>query len=137
MPAQYTWRGPQLLNATEAKVVQTMGAAGAQGEAELKVLLSTPGKGRTYVRVEAGTRRVHRASAPSQPPAPDFGILRGRSTHEVVLSGDDVITRVIENGSQALYLELGTEKIAPRPALRPLLPKLIAAVNALIKVRLL
>src|SRR5262245_14926549 len=119
MGYKLNWRGQQFANEVTVKVEQAMGAAAAQGEAELKVILSTPGRGRAYKR---GKNVVHVASAPGDPPAPDTGRLRNSSTHEVVRQGDDVIARVSDNTQYALHLELGTERIEPRPALRPLLP---------------
>jgi hypothetical protein len=127
-----TWNGDRYLSGVASTVEQAMGAAALQGEAELKVILSTPGRGRPYPRGS----KVHIASAPGDPPAPDTGRLRASSTHEVVRQGDAVIARVSDNTQYALALELGTDKIAARPALRPLLPKFVDAVMAILRVRL-
>lgn len=96
-----------------------MGKVALQGEGVVKVKLSQPGSGREYPR---GKTAVHRASAPGEPPAPDTGRTRGSVTHEVVVSGSRIIARVTVNVETALALELGTERIAPRPFLRPSTP---------------
>jgi hypothetical protein len=101
-----------------------------QGEAEGKVILSTPGTGRKYRR---GKSAVHVASVPGAPPAPDLGDLRKRLTHEVVVRGDEVIARINSNDRKSLWLELGTEHIAPRPFMRPLLRKMRDAARAILK----
>lgn len=118
------------LRAQRAGVERAMRATALQGEAELKVMLSTPGLGEIYPR---GKTASHRASAPGQPPAPDTGRLRASTTHEVIVSGDEVRVRVSDNTQYGLALELGTEKIAPRPALRPTLPKMIRAARLFLR----
>lgn len=128
-----TWHGDRFTNRVKARLVGAMKSAALQGEGGLKVILSTPGRGREYPR---GKTKIHKASAPGDPPAPDTGRLRASVTHEVVLIGDSVVSRVSDNTEYALWLELGTEKVAPRPALRPLLPKLVKAVRAAIARRL-
>jgi hypothetical protein len=131
--ARLQWRGEAFERARAAELERAMGAVAAAGEAELKVILSTPGAGREYPR---GKTVTHKASAPGDPPAPDTGRLRASVSHEVVRSGADIIARVSDNTQYALALELGTEKIAPRPALRPLLPRLARAALAIIRARL-
>lgn len=86
-------------------------------ETAAKRLLSQHGSGRVYRR----RNRVHQASAPGQPPAPDTGLLRASVTHQ---DGSDAAGLYQDIGSAlayALYLELGTRHIAPRPWLRPAL----------------
>jgi hypothetical protein len=73
--------------------------------------LSQPGRGRTY---ERGTIS-HRASAPGDPPAPDTGRLRQSVQSEVFSTPEGALGVVSVNASYAEALELGTEKIAPRP----------------------
>lgn len=107
-----------------------MRATALQGEAQLKVTLSTPGRGRAYPR---GKNAVHIASAPNDPPAPDTGRERASVTHEVVVSRDAVTARESINTQYALALELGTDTIAPRPALRPLLPRMVEAGKAFLR----
>ena len=83
-----------------------------QGEAILRGdILSRPGTGRQYGK--------HRASVPGQPPAADTGGLRNRTQADTQLrrDGDDLVGRIVSNSEQALALEKGTERIAPRPFL--------------------
>lgn len=79
-----------------------------------KVLLSQPGTGRTYSR---GKTVEHRASAPGEPPAPDTGRLRASITTEVLRGAREVVGYVTANTEYAAGLELGTEKMRPRPYL--------------------
>lgn len=74
-----------------------------------------PGTGRIYIR----GGKVHRASAPGEPPAVDTGRLRSSITHEVKIQGNEVSGLVGTNVEYAKYLELGTNKMAARPFLRP------------------
>lgn len=83
-------------------------------EALTKVMLSKPGTGRVYQR---GKTVEHRASAPGEPPAPDTGLLRSRVTHEVLRGTTEVTGFVSVNTEYAAHLELGTEKVRPRPYL--------------------
>lgn len=116
----------------KAGLVVAMKKAALQGEAIAKVTLSTPGAGRVYTS-RAGGKVKHRASLPGQPPAPDIGDLRKKVTHEVVVQGDEVIARVISPQRYTLPLELGTERIAPRPFLRPTLQRMRAAALAFLE----
>jgi hypothetical protein len=79
-----------------------------------KTLLSQPGSGRLYQR---GKTVEHRASAPGEPPAPDTGRLRASVTTEVVRGPNEVTGYVAVNTEYAAALELGTEKVKPRPYL--------------------
>lgn len=105
----------------EALARDAMARTALQGESIVKVRLSQPGSGKEYSR---GKTAVHKASAPGEPPAPDTGRLRASTTHEVVVSGSRIIARVTVNTDYALALELGTERIAPRPFLRPSTPEI-------------
>lgn len=114
---------------------------------EWKEVLSTPGRGKEYafkfytdksgrVRPMPGALRwkVHRASAPGDPPAPDTGTLR-RSIRKVELRPD--LIRVGTNLRYGLALEYGvnvtgskvgphpdkTHRIEPRPHARPALDR--------------
>lgn len=89
-------------------------AATLDAEAIAKVLLSQPGTGRTYQR---GKTVFHTASAPGEPPAPDTGRLRASVATEVLRAPDEVIGIVSANMQYAAHLELGTERIKPRPYL--------------------
>lgn len=98
------------LNAAERGVRATV----LDAEALTKVLLSQPGTGRMYQR---GKTVEHRASAPGEPPAPDTGRLRASVTTEVVRGLGEVVGYVAVNTEYAAALELGTEKMKPRPYL--------------------
>lgn len=78
------------------------------------VLLSQPGTGRIYQR---GKTVQHQASAPGEPPAPDTGRLRQSIQTEVVRGVREVVGIVSANTEYAAGLELGTEKVRPRPYL--------------------
>lgn len=106
---------------TERAAIVAMTKTALFGEALVKAKLSEPGRGKEYSR---GKTAKHIASAPGQPPAPDTGRMRAATTHEVIVSGLRVIARVTVNVDYALGLELGTERIAPRPFIRPTTPVL-------------
>lgn len=73
--------------------------------------LSQRGTGRAYKRGQ----KVHVASAPGNPPAPDTGRLRGSTQSEVMSTQNGAVGIVSVNTEYAAALELGTERIAPRP----------------------
>lgn len=88
------------------------GLRGALGEYE-KILkedvLNRSGSGRVYGK--------HQASAPGEPPAPDFGALKANTSADPDLKDDGqaVTGRVVANSAQASALHNGTERIAARP----------------------
>lgn len=90
-------------------------------------LLSRPGKGEVYRR---GKSVVHRASAPGDPPAPDTGRLRGSTQGEVFATADGALGVVSVNTEYAAALELGTEKMAPRPYISRLATDYAARLQA-------
>lgn len=75
------------------------------------------GGGRSYRRGSV----VHVASAPGTAPAVDTGRLRSSITHEIGRDPRGLVARVGTNVRYAVYLELGTRKMRPRPFLRPAL----------------
>ena len=106
-------------------------------EAVAKELLLIPGSGRLYTqyvftRIKGaprgtpgrlgfyGNRPPHRASAPHMPPASDTGQLLAHIGHEILVK-ETVIGRVTAPAPLALWLELGTRYMEPRPFLRPAL----------------
>lgn len=107
-----------------------------RGEAMAKRLLSMHGTGRTYKKTKPN--RIHQASAPGEPPAPDTGLLRAAVGHAVgtdadgiygefgIATGDTPAATERENDTTlsdiGVYLELGTRRMLPRPWLRPSLP---------------
>lgn len=99
----------------------------------LKVEVSTPGKGRLY-RVRSMRRRrvtlagharradvrMHRASAPGQPPAVDTGSYRNSLGWERVSATK---RRVGTGDKRASWFELGTPRMAKRPHFEPAFAK--------------
>lgn len=97
---------------------------------EMVAMTSRPGTGRLYTtrfftigtgpsrRVIAyGSRPPHRASAPGHPPAPDTGTLRNSID---ITTLDQGFAAEIGTGIEyARYLEFGTDRMRPRPFLRP------------------
>lgn len=73
--------------------------------------LSQRGTGKAYARGQ----KVHVASAPGKPPAPDTGRLRNSTQSEVTRTQTGAVGVVSVNTEYAAALELGTERIAPRP----------------------
>jgi hypothetical protein len=84
--------------------------------------LSHPGTGRVYQRGS----RVHRASSPGSPPAPDFGDYRKSWLYRVKGQGKNSVleftTTLLERFG---WLEYGTSRMAPRPHLRTVLNRII------------
>jgi len=99
-------------------VVQTTEAIIEEGT---RLIVSPPKTGRIYKRENPD--RVHQASAPGEAPAGDLGFLAGSATSSYPLDeGPDRIIGIANWGADyALDLELGTEKIAPRPFALPAL----------------
>lgn len=106
-------------------------ATGLQAEAVLKTdILNRPGQGKEYPR---GRTKTHRASAPGDTPAPDSGTLRNSASSEVVIEGDEVVSRAIVNSQYALPLDQGTERIAPRPFRQLTLNEMVRAFPAALR----
>lgn len=107
----------------------TLDKRALQLQAEVKRELSKPGTGTTYTTkfftrgrgegrlvIPYGKRVPHTASAPGNPPAVDTGRLRASIAWQRISKYRRVVgTNVI----YAPYLELGTDRIKPRPFLRP------------------
>lgn len=95
----------------DERAVKGIQRAALAGEAITKANLSRPGTGRIYGK--------HQASAPGEPPAADSGELRRRTQADTKVrrDGDDLVGRVVANTEYAHGLEVGTERIAPRPFL--------------------
>lgn len=77
--------------------------------------------GKIYSNYSTGGRASgHFASAPGEPPASDTGRLLS-SIHHKILVENTVFARIGSDVQYAIYLELGTRHMAPRPFLRPAL----------------
>lgn len=106
----------ELLDDPAGAVGQEMERVAVEVETAAKRLLSLPGSGRVYRRHGI----AHQASAPGEPPAVDTGLLRASIRHEVV-DEDGPVAYVGSDVKYAIYQELGTRYIVPRPYLRPAL----------------
>ena len=109
--AQVTINLAALERIAEEKAVKGIQRAALASEAITKANLSRPGTGRVYGK--------HQASAPGEPPAADTGELRRKTQAgtQVRRDGEDLIGRLVANTEYAHGLEVGTERIAPRPFL--------------------
>lgn len=94
-----------------ARFTMRMQQAVAFIEGKVKKKLTGQGSGRWYGN--------HQASAPGEPPALDTGTLRSSITGIVDEKGLSIRGFVGSNVEYVRDLELGTEKIAPRPFLMP------------------
>ena len=67
-------------------------------------------------------KRVHQASAPGEPPAPDFGALKGSINTERIKQG---LWKVQDGVSYGIHLEFGAprNKMAARPFMTPAVEK--------------
>ncbi len=97
---------------SQAAVERGVRAATIDAKGLMVGILSQPGRGRTYKK---GKTVTHRASAPGDAPAPDTGRLRNSTQGEVFATSDGALGVVSVNTEYAAALELGTERIAPRP----------------------
>jgi hypothetical protein len=93
-----------------------------------RLMRSSPASGRVYLR----GGRAHRASAPGEPPAVDTGTLVRNVEAIVGRQGGGWVgeTGVLAEAEYAMALEYGTARMAPRPAWRPALQRVIAEAPA-------
>jgi len=106
------WYGAEVVkkvNAENKKIIKT---ACLIVERDVKISMK-PGTGNEYLRPGG---KIHKASAPGEPPAVDTGRLRSSITHEIEGTKGYVGTNV----EYALALEIGIG-MKPRPFLRPAL----------------
>lgn len=102
----------RIVKATMRGVVRATESVKAEA---VSLILDTPKSGRTYVRRGVS----HQASAPGEAPASDTGRLVNSIRTEydtAALTG-----RVVASARYAAPLEYGTQKMKPRPFLRPAL----------------
>lgn len=135
----FQWDEPalhELLDDIHGPVGQDLERRAINGESAAKRLLSQHGTGRVYVK--NNPHRVHQASAPGEPPAPDLGMLRASMSHAVGRDAEGLYAdwgvsvglvpaeAERENGATlsdiGVWLEHGTRKMAARPFLRPSIP---------------
>ena len=70
--------------------------------------------------------KAHHPSLPGNPPAPDTGNLRNSIRYEVHSEGSEiygVVGSTQKDPDYAVFTEYGTNKMAPRPWLRPAMQK--------------
>ena len=116
------------------KQTEILEIIGMQAQNNLAVLLSQPGQGRLYVKRHASGRPyLHRASAPGAPPATDSGRLKQSYQYRVERRGRGPALEVYSTVFYAPYLELGTRRMAPRPALAPAVRAAVAMLPAVIR----
>jgi len=97
----------------KVSVIRGVQAATYEAEAILVDLLSQPGAGKVYKR----GKKKHRASKPGDPPAVDTGNLRRNRSREVYETPDGATGVLSLNMEYAEALEVGTEKVEPRPSI--------------------
>jgi len=88
---------------------------------QVDILSSDPQRtGRLYKR---GKTKLHQASAPGEAPAPDTGQLRNMTKAEFLsdVTSGYALGKVVNNLAKAADLEIGTDKIEPRPWISRLL----------------
>jgi HK97 gp10 family phage protein len=105
-----------LFSSAEGPVGKTLARRAIVVEGTAKRSMSSGG-GRSYRR--GGV--THVASAPGTAPAVDTGRLRASITHELGRDSRGLYARIGTNVRYAVYLELGTRRMRPRPFLRPAL----------------
>lgn len=119
------WNGPQMIAAIRGAIAPEVLAGGHRvHETAVRSIMTGPKTGRIYRRRNV----VHQASAPGEPPASDTGTLVQRSTVE--WDQNDLRATVVFRTKYAEYLELGTERMEPRPFLRQALAQNIDAITA-------
>lgn len=107
----------ELFESPEGPVAKDLKRRGLRVQAAVRRSLKQTGTGRVYQRGNV----THIASAPGQPPATDTGQLAASIGEELRRDEQGLVERIGSNLDKALYLELGTRTIAPRPFLRPAL----------------
>lgn len=133
MVTKFKWYDKELVKKVVDKGTQSIAKACFLVEGDVKQSMK-PGTGREYKR----KGKTHRASAPGQPPAVDYGIYRASISSNWKGSGMESgkvdsqakgisgvgqpakeLTGVVGTNMEiGPYLELGTSKMAPRPHLR-------------------
>lgn len=106
----------QYVNSPNGDVARDLTRRAINVNTEAVRLVHQPGTGRVYVK--SNPRRVHRASAPGQPPATDQGLLAASIGWALGVDGVGLFAQIGSGLKKARYLELGTRKMAPRPFLR-------------------
>ena len=118
------WYGAEVVKKVNAENKKIIERACILVETDIKKSMK-PGSGNEYPRPGG---KIHKASAPGEPPAVDTGRLRSSYTHEVEGTTGYVGTNV----KYALPLEIGIG-MQPRPHIRPALHRNEKKILALFK----
>lgn len=107
-----------LIGQSPQKAGQALRALALEGERIVKMSFNSSPPGRRYKRGS----RIHIASQPNYAPNVDTGKLM----NGVHVERRGVMSQAITTGDTeyAAWLEYGTSKMAPRPYMRPMVPKL-------------
>ena len=107
------WNGDDVFRrARQGATVGVIAATALVEEESVRRIVEDPKTGIIYQRGD----RVHQASAPGEAPASDTGRLI--ASRNVEIEDEAPVGRVSYNTEYARALEMGNEKIAPRPYLR-------------------
>lgn len=121
------WQGAEISVKVQLAIMRgLLTAAERVRDSAVESILSGEKTGKVYNRRGV----AHQASAPGEPPASDIGNL-SRSFDVVP---ELALLRVIvnNNAKYAAALEYGSQRIEPRPFLRPALARNVALINALV-----
>lgn len=135
------WHGQEFFLLATNATVKGMKKAAIYTQGVARKIIGGVGTGRTYKRGS----KIHRASAPGQPPARDTGILTSSVSYDVTVKGAVVTGRIgpdvdkikgrakTSDPEYGLYQELGSldETRKPRPWL---VPSVIKATPRIIRI---
>lgn len=121
---------PKFMGDVRKAVAGGVDAASIALQGDLKLELSKQGKGWSY-RKKGG--RVHIASAPGDPPAPDLGTLRRSVQRDTSRLDSDLSARTGTNMPYGRWLEHGTRKMAARPWMRPVAERFLGKLIGFFK----
>ena len=133
MAMDYTmkWYGDKVFESATRVNTEAMERATFELERYVKTHFTSPGTGMAYKRRGV----THRASTANQTPAVDTGTLRNRVQSEIVKSRDKIMgyVGVLASVKYAIFLELGTRDMSPRPYLRPALRAMRKKIDRIFK----
>ena len=134
------WYGG-LVNAQFKQAIrERLEIAGQIVEAEAKGIMKLGGRSSTGTNIDEAGNTISESnmakvgtyrSKPGEPPRVQTGTLRRSITHE--MDPTLPIVRIGSGVKYGLYLEMGTDKMAPRPFLRPALVKSKKKIIALFR----
>lgn len=114
------WYGDEFLKETDAAFANGLASAGEFAVSQIRQSISVSSHGLSVEKTATGHfSRVHYAanrSLPGQPPHVDTGALISSMTYEI--DPENLQVLIGSPLEYALYLELGTRIMAPRPFLR-------------------